>query len=99
MDTMGAVIIELPRFSTITGWPKGPEIPCATMRAETSLLPPGEPVSMRMGLLGKSCADTNPPFRVIRVARNVDNTRCIVNMMPSTTMKDALEMSVTIYII
>jgi hypothetical protein len=40
-------------FSTITGWPSDSDIFCPSMRASTSLEPPGgSGTTMRMGLVG-----------------------------------------------
>src|SRR5689334_9206311 len=51
------------RFSTITGCPNGPEIPCAVSLAAKSLPLPGREVMIRMGLLGKVWAPAEPTQR------------------------------------
>src|SRR5215831_12400468 len=46
-----------PRFSTMTGFPSGPESDCAITRAVKSLSPPACDVTMRTGREGKVCAE------------------------------------------
>src|SRR5262245_2061064 len=45
-------------------WPRGPEAPAAMMRAAKSDPPPGVLVTMRMVLLGKSCAAAEAAARL-----------------------------------